>query len=1192
MTINAPQNEFSRTALSTVSSAQTAAPHSKQNTSHANVSPRDELKKISLADKYTKDSGRVFLTGLQALVRLPIVQRKRDAAAGLNTAGFISGYRGSPLGGYDLELARAAQYLDGHDIVFEPGINEDLAATAVWGTQQLHLSPGAEKDGVFGIWYGKGPGVDRSMDVLRHGAAAGSAPLGGVLCIAGDDHAAKSSSLPHQTDHNFMTAFMPLLYPSGHHELVEFGLLGLAMSRYSGCWVGFKAVSETVEASGTVDLGREWQPIVLPTDFDMPPGGFNLRWPDPPREQDRRLQREKGFAALAFARANKIDRIVWDSPNPRIGIMTSGKSYQDVRQALYELGVDEQRAADIGLRLYKVGMPWPLEPEGARHFCEGLDEVLVVEEKRELIEHQLKWQLFNWRPEVRPTVIGKHDERDRWLLPPENDLSVGLIAHVIADRLSRYYTDRTISEKLDAFKSNERKRADFRAPITRPPYYCSGCPHNTSTKVPEGSRALAGIGCHYMAINMDRHTETCSHMGGEGVAWVGQSPFTKEKHIFANLGDGTYSHSGLQAIRAALAAGINITYKILYNDAVAMTGGQPVEGGLTVSQIVQQLKAFGVEKIAIASESPHHLRHENIPPSVPIHDRRDFEGLQKKFADTRGVSVLIYDQTCAAEKRRRRKRGHYPDPQKRIVINQAVCEGCGDCSDQSNCVSIEPVETMFGRKRMINQSTCNKDYSCVKGFCPSFVEVTGSHRKRHTLTPEKLGEDFSNTPDPTPAPTPDQYNILVTGIGGTGVLTIGALLGMAAHLESKQSLVSDMTGLAQKGGAVLSHIRIGNNPDSLHSSRIMAGSADLVLGCDKVVAASPESIDILNTERTVGVINDHMAPIADFVHHPNMRFYQQRITQAITENTKPGARFVPASEIVDKTVGDTIATNIFMLGYAFQLGHIPLRCASIEAAIELNGVAIDQNKRAFNWGRLCAHRPDLVKKIVAKPKDKLQSVPLDELLNHRTVHLRNYQNAKWARQFRQRIEGFRHTEHGTCGGAERLTRLAAINLSKLMAYKDEYEVARLYTQPEFREHLAGEFEPGGTLHVYLAPPILGLKDPATGRPRKLRFGAWIFPLFNLLKRFKKLRGAPFDPFGWTEERKQDRHLIELYEADLELVDEILTSDNADWAQRLLSWPTDISGFGPVRSVTVTTALEKRDAALHDRHIRHTPAQAA
>lgn len=1191
MTINAPQNKFSRTTSPTVAAVEPAASDVAQNTSPDNVSDKIS-EKVSLGDKYTKDAGTVFLTGLQALIRLPIVQRKRDAAAGLNTAGFISGYRGSPLGGYDLELGRAAKYLDNHDITFEPGINEDLAATAIWGTQQLHLSPGAEKDGVFGIWYGKGPGVDRSMDVLRHGAAAGSAPLGGVLCIAGDDHAAKSSSLPHQTDHNFMTAFMPLLYPSGHHEFVEFGLLGLAMSRYSGCWVGFKAVSETVEASGTVDLNREWRSIVLPTDFDMPPGGLNLRWPDPPREQDRRLQREKGFAALAFARANNIDRIVWDSPSPRIGIMTSGKSYQDVRQALYELGVDAQRAADIGLRLYKVGMPWPLEPEGARHFCEGLDEVLVVEEKRELIEHQLKWQLFNWRPEVRPTVIGKHDEHDRWLLPPENDLSVGLIAHVIADRLSRYYTDRTISEKLDSFKAHERKLADFQAPITRPPYYCSGCPHNTSTKVPEGARALGGIGCHYMAINMDRRTETFSQMGGEGVAWIGQSPFTAEQHIFANLGDGTYSHSGLQAIRAALAAGVNITYKILYNDAVAMTGGQPVEGGLTVSQIVQQLKAFGVEKIAIASEDPHRLQHENIPPSVPIHDRRDFDHLQEKFAAAKGVSVLIYDQTCAAEKRRRRKRGHYPDPQKRIVINQAVCEGCGDCSDQSNCVSIEPVETLFGRKRKINQSTCNKDYSCTKGFCPSFVEVTGSHMKRRSLTPEKFGAHFSDIPEPASHPMPDQYNILVTGIGGTGVLTIGALLGMAAHLEGKQSLVSDMTGLAQKGGAVLSHIRIGHNPDSLHSSRIIAGGADLVLGCDKVVAASPESIDILNAERTAGIINDHMAPIADFVHHPNMRFFQQRIKQTIAENTKPGARFVPASEIVHKTLGEEIATNIFMLGYAFQSGHIPLRRASIEAAIELNGVATDQNKQAFNWGRLCAHRPDMVEKIIPKQSNKLQDLPLNELLNHRTAHLRDYQNARLARHFRQRMEDFRHTERETCNGAEHLTRLAAINLSKLMAYKDEYEVARLYTQPEFRAHLAQEFEPGAALHVYLAPPILGLKDPATGRPKKFRFGAWVFPLFALLKHFRMLRGTPFDPFGYTEERKQDRHLIELYEADMELIDEILQPDNKDWAERLLSWPNEISGFGPVRAAAIKTALKRRDAALHDHHKTHTPAQAA
>lgn len=1141
---------------------------------------------ISLRDKYDKSSGHVFLSGTQALVRLPVVQRKRDRAAGLNTAGFISGYRGSPLGGYDKELIREAELLKQHDIKFEPGINEDLAATAVWGTQQLGLWPGAEKDGIFSIWYGKGPGVDRSMDALRHGAAAGSSALGGVLCLAGDDHGARSSTLPHQTDHNFMTAFMPLLYPSGLHEFVEFGLLGIAMSRYSGCWVGFKALSETVEASGTIDLSRENRKIILPTDFDMPPDGLNLRWPDTPREMDRRLQREKGFAALAFARANKIDRLVWDSPNPRIGIMTSGKSYQDVRQALYELGIDEERATDIGLRLYKVGMPWPLEPEGARHFCEGLDEVLVVEEKREMIEHQLKWQLFNWREEVRPTVVGKHDEKDRWLLHPENDLSVGLIAHVIADRLSKFYSDKVIKEKLQEFTSLENRAADFRAPLTRTPFYCSGCPHNTSTKVPEGSRAIAGIGCHYMALNMDRNTETCTQMGGEGVPWIGQSPFTSEKHVFANLGDGTYQHSGILAIRAAVAAGVNITYKILFNDAVAMTGGQVVEGNLTVPQIAAQLLAEGVKKVAIVSEHPE-IYNGNLkaPANVPIHDRSEFDGIQEEFRNIEGCSAIIYDQTCAAEKRRRRKRGKMEDPPKRIFINETVCEGCGDCSVQSNCISVEPVETEFGRKRRINQSTCNKDYSCVKGFCPSFIAIEGVGVKKHSLTPDQIDENFADLPLPPVASLDDQFNILVTGVGGTGVLTIGALLGMAAHIEGKESLIADMTGLAQKGGSVLSHVRIGRDPDSLRSSRIISGGADLLLGCDKVVAASLDSIDILSGDNTAAVVNGHLTPVSDFVRTPKLDFHENQISQAIINNTKPeDTHFVRATDIIDRVIGDEIATNVFMLGFACQKGYIPLSLASIEKAITLNGIAIEENREALNWGRLCAHKKGIAEKILKPQTDhNLENVDLSELIDHRAKFLTKYQNAKLANSYLRSVKRIGEVESENWAGSTALIRAAAINLSKLLSYKDEYEVARLHTDPEFTIQMQEHFEPGGKISLYLSPPLLATKDPATGRPRKYKFGPWIFKLLRILKAMKGLRGTPLDPFGWTKERKMDRHLIELYNSDLELVEEVVRPENPEnrqWALKLLEWPDMVKGYGPIREKTVELALKERARHLH------------
>ena len=967
---------------------------------------------VSLSNKYERERGTVFLSGLQALVRLPLVQIRRDRAAGLNTAGFISGYRGSPLGGYDLELNRARKYLDAHDVAFEPGLNEDLAATAVWGTQQLHLDRNATRDGVFGIWYGKGPGLDRSMDVMRHGNAEGTAPRGGVLCIVGDDHAARSSTLPHQADHNFMAAFMPVLYPSGVHEFVEFGLYGIAMSRYSGCWVGVKATSDTAEGSGVVDLEREWRKIVLPQDFEMPPGGVHIRWPDPPREVDFRLQRYKGFAALAFARANNIDRIVWDSPNPRFGIMTSGKSYQDVREALHELGIDQARAGEIGLRLYKVGMPWPLEPQGARHFCEGLDEVLVVEEKREMIEHQLKWQLFNWREEVRPTVVGKHDEKDAWLLPPENNLTVGQIAHVIAERLARLHDSPQIRDKLRYFRSREDALARFTAPIARTPYFCSGCPHNTSTKVPVGSRAMGGIGCHYMAavIDMDRRTELFTQMGGEGVPWIGQCRFTKDEHLFVNLGDGTYQHSGSLAIRAAVAAGINITYKILFNDAVAMTGGQPLEGNLTVDRLVAQLQAEGVAQVYVVGEETELAKLPALPGDVPVEDRRFLDDVQRKCRETKGVTCLVYVQTCAAEKRRRRKRGRMEDPPKRVFINAAVCEGCGDCSVQSNCLSIEPLETAFGRKRQINQSTCNKDYSCLQGFCPSFVTVHGGELASSLVPTERLAALAFEVPEPDPLPIADHYNLIVTGIGGTGVVTIGAVLGMAAHMEGRRCLVSDMAGLAQKGGAVYSHVRIADDPDVLHSPRIMTGGADLLLACDGVVAASPEIVDLLNAERTGAVLNAHTTPVADFVHDRNLDFKASEVERVIGTRVRQDAfDMVRATGLALAIGGDSIGTHMVMLGYGFQKGWIPLRAESIRKAIELNGTAVEVNLDLFAWGRRAASEPAAVDEILSMSALQTPDMPetLDDIIAHRVRHLSAYQDAAYAERYRSLIDNVR-----------------------------------------------------------------------------------------------------------------------------------------------------------------------------------------
>ncbi len=1127
---------------------------------------------VTLDDKYTKSSGRIFLSGTQALVRLPLVQRQRDKEAGLNTAGFISGYRGSPLAGYDLALGRAKKFLDAHDIRFQPGLNEDLAATAVWGTQQLHLSGQATKDGVFGIWYGKGPGVDRSMDALKHANAAGSAPFGGVLCIAGDDHGARSSTLPHQSDHNFMAAFMPLLYPSGVHEFVEYGLLGIAMSRFSGCWVGFKAVSETVESSATVDLAREGREIIIPTDFEMPPGGLSIRWPDPWREQDWRLQRYKGFAAIAFARANRIDKIVWDSPNPRFGIMTSGKSYQDVRQALFELGIDEERAGEIGLRLYKVGMPWPLEPEGARQFCEGLDEILVVEEKREMIEHQLKWQLFNWREEVRPTVVGKHDEHERWLLPPENDLSVGLIAHVIAERIARLYDSETIRTKLDFFRAREEKLAGFTAPIDRTPYFCSGCPHKTSTKVPDGSRATAGIGCHIMAIDMDRDTQTYTQMGGEGVPWIGQAPFTDEKHIFVNLGDGTYQHSGLLAIRASVAAGVNVTYKILYNDAVAMTGGQVVEGNLSVEDVARQMLAENVRHVAVVSDEPGRFAYGELPKGVSLHDRGELDIVQKRFRDTEGCSVIIYDQVCAAEKRRKRKRGLLAEPAQRIFINAAVCEGCGDCSVQSNCVSVEPLETEFGRKRVINQSTCNKDYSCLKGFCPSFITLEGGDVRTVEVTDGLL--ERSAIPSPATAPLDHDYNILITGIGGTGVLTIGAILGMAAHMEGKECLIADMTGLAQKGGAVMSHVRIGKTHDTLRSPRIVTGGADLLLACDSVVAASAAAVDILSADRTTAIVNTDLTPVSEFVRRKNLDFHDTDIRKTIRDNARGGEVWeIPAASVATAVTGESIMTNMVMLGYAIQKGLIPLGMDAIEQAVRLNDVSVEQNLLAIGLGRGMANEESFAENILRPARDATQSLShnLDEVIERRVALLRAYQNSAYSDSYRSLVDRVRQADEATGNGDHRLSEAVARNYAKLMAYKDEYEIARLYTNGDFARALKRQFSGRLKVKIHLSPPIISRLDPATGRPKKRAFGRWILGLFHILAATRWLRGTPFDPFGYSAERKAERQLIADYRARVDWLLKGLRAENYDLAVEIANVPDTIRGFGPVKMENIEKA---------------------
>ena len=1143
------------------------------------------LRSVDLTDKFTLENGIAYMNGLQALARIPIVQRRRDIAAGLKTAGFISGYRGSPLGGLDMEIWRAGKYLDDLDVTFKPGVNEDMAATIIWGTQQVNLLPGSEYDGVFGIWYGKSPGVDRSMDAIRHANAYGTAPKGGVLALFGDDHGAKSSTLPCQSDHVLYAAMVPQLYPYSLQEFVEYGLLGIEMSRYSGCWVGLKLVSESVETSGTVDLSRESRLISHPGDdeFEMPPGGLNIRLSDTPQNVDWRLQNFKLFACHAFARKNNIDKVVLDSPKPRFGIITSGKSYGDVRQALIELGITDEIARDIGIRLYKVGMTWPLEPEGVQQFVEGLEEILIVEEKRELIEYQLKQQIYNWDAGRRPMVVGKYDEFNKRLLPLENDMSVGQVAHVIAKRLNRFYQSEQMEKALDFYARYEEQMKNYAPPSLRRPYYCAGCPHNTSTKNLDDSFAMVGIGCHYMVQWMDRDSGLCTHMGGEGVPWIGTAPYTKRKHIFANLGDGTYFHSGTLAIRQAVASGENITYKILYNDAVAMTGGQAVDGPMPVTHVARQVQAEGVSKTWILSENPENYKNnKDVPSDVPVLHRDYIEKIMKEARETPGTSVIIYDQTCAAEKRRRRKRGKYPDPPKRVFINKDVCEACGDCSVQSNCVAVQPVETEYGRKRQINQSLCNKDFSCLKGFCPSFVTVHGADLVK-TSTQEG-NEIFDDLPSPQIPQIDQDYNIMVTGIGGTGVLTIGALIGMAAHLEGKRTAILDQAGLAQKGGEVLSHVRISNDQEKLRTAHIIAGGADLLLACDKVSAVGKGAHETLNPQKTQAVINTHYTPVADFVINNNLDFHEKQIHENLIKATHNDFRFmVEATSIAGALIGDEIATNILMLGYAWQKGLIPLHKEAVFKAIELNGVAVKANKRAFEFGRLAAHDPEKILKMVqdVKGEDMGEQISqdLEAMAAKRADYLTRYQNNKLAAKYKKKVENVLSAEQAVVPQSDDLARAVASSYHKLLAYKDEYEVARLYTNGQFMKNLKSTFTGNYKITMHLAPPLFETEDPATGRPKKREFGPWMLSALRILAKFKFLRGTIFDPFGWLGERRKERALIKEYEILIDQILKDLNKDNMDLAYEILSLPMIIKGFGPVKQENIEIYKKQRDELL-------------
>ncbi len=1150
---------------------------------------RKALASVSLDDKWTVDRGRVYLNGTQALVRLLILQRQRDALAGHNTAGFLSGYRGSPLGAVDQTAWRAKAHLERHHVRFQPGVNEDLAATSVWGTQQVNMFAGARYDGVFGMWYGKGPGVDRCGDVFKHANAAGTSPLGGVIVACGDDHGAKSSTMPHQSDHVLKACMIPVLFPASVQEYLDLGVHGYAMSRYAGVWVALKCVTEVIEASATVDVDPQRVVARLPRDFVMPAGGLNIRWPDAPLQLEARLLDYKLYAALAYCRANRLNATVIDSPHARFGIVASGKAYGDTRQALTDLGLDEATCRQIGIRLFKCAMVWPLEAQSIGEFAEGLTEIMVIEEKRQVIEYQLKEELFQWIGSGKkiPRVIGKFDEKDggewavpqgNWILPAHYEFSPAIVAKAIAARLRKLELPPDVRARIDArmavIEAKERDLAVPRVITERTPYFCSGCPHNSSTQVPEGSRAVAGIGCHYMATWMNRSTATCTHMGGEGATWIGHAPFTSERHIFANLGDGTYFHSGSLAIRAAVAAKVAITYKILFNDAVAMTGGQPIDGVLTVPQITRQLAADGVRRIVVITQDPHkYARGDDFAPGVQVAPRESLDAVQRELREYNDVSALIFDQTCAAELRRRRKRGTAPDPARHAVINELVCEGCGDCSVASNCLSVEPVETEFGRKRRINQSSCNKDFSCLNGFCPSFVTIEGAGLRRpatsQTWPPQ--------VPWPVPVELRDDrpYGILVAGIGGTGVVTIGQLVGMAAHIESRGISVLDVAGLAQKGGAVHSHIQIAALPEQLFATRIAMGDADLLLGCDLIVSGGAEVLAKFRRGRTRALLSSSQAPTAEFVRNREWQFPAANILEQLRAAVQEDADIaqIDAQFLATRLLGDSIYANPLLLGAAWQKGWLPLRHESLVRAIELNGAAVEANKRAFEWGRAAAHDPLAVQQAASAmsahdPTDQLPTKTLEDIVAVRSKFLVSYQNRGLAQRYEQLVGQVVQVERAAAPGSTRLAEAVARNYFKLLAVKDEYEVARLHRDPQFRARIADSFAGSYRVNYYLAPPLLARRDPLTGHPRKMRFGPWLGAVFAVLARLRFLRGTMLDAFARSPERRLERELLRDYESLIEQILPRVDADTLALAVRMASFPDEIRGFGHVKQQSV------------------------
>jgi indolepyruvate ferredoxin oxidoreductase len=1125
-------------------------------------------REVTLDDKYELVEGKAFMTGIQALVRLPLDRKRLDLGMGLNTAGFISGYRGSPLGGYDQQLRAAQKWLDSHDIKFWEGLNEDLGATAVWGSQQLGLFPGAKYDGLFGVWYGKAPGVDRTGDVFKHANAAGASDHGGVLAIIGDDHNCKSSTLPSQSEFAMADAEIPVLNPASIQDVLDYGIHGWAMSRFSGAWAGLVALADTMDSGAVVSVDLDRFNFVTP-DFQLPEDGVHMRRGDSPLDKERRLRQVKLPAAQAYVRANKLDNVILPSPKPRVGVVVTGQAARDVFEALAALGLSPQDAGRLGLSVYKVAMPWPLEPEGIRAFCKGLERVVVIEHKRPLIEDQLRSVLYDLPDGQRPTVEGKRDRDGRPLLSDIASISIPEMASALMKIIPEGWDDSRANAYFDRIgRAGEAARINASETI-RTPHYCSGCPHNSSTVVPEGSRALAGIGCHYMANFMpDRKTDMTSQMGGEGIAWVGQHWATEEGHVFVNLGDGTYSHSGSLAIRAAVTSDANMTYKILYNDAVAMTGGQTVESGQTPAQIAQQVEAEGVETIVIVTEDPtRYANVKDLPRRVKIFDREELDEVQVMLRATPGVSVMIYDQICATEKRRRSKRGLRAPDRTRVVINTEVCEGCGDCSIKSNCLSVEPVETELGRKRRINQSTCNTDLSCLRGFCPSFVTIQdGEPAWEDQPRPEF---DDAGLPLPETPSLSEPWNVLFTGVGGTGVTTVAAVLAMAAHVDGHAASSLDMTGLAQKGGPVLSHIRFAREPELISTGKVPPASADLIIACDLVVAAGGDALNLMDVGRTAAYANSDVTPTSEFIRDRSKRFESDLLAARVKRQARDFDAF-DAEALAVGYLHDAIYTNMIMVGFAWQKGQVPISLRALYRAIRLNGTKVEDNMSAFNIGRIAAASPE---RLLPQhdPRGHIEDKTLDELIYDRATRLTAYQDAAYAETYRNIVAQVRAAEHGA-GLGEKLSRAAATYAYKVMAYKDEYEVARLYTDGKFAEYIASQFK-GGKLRLMLAPPILSKTD-ANGHARKKHFGPWMFQVFKLMAKFKGLRGTKLDLFGYTEERRMERKLRDDYLAGLARIAQELTAKNHDLAIALAEIPDEIRGYGHVKEAAAEVAKAK------------------